>query len=106
MARLLRPVWQLNIVAIDADGNLISNAEYFKFCRAKVNNLHEILIEKRNIFIGSTVSRADGDKVDILEEKFMSEIFGFMDRLTAVLDLIDLLNQKVVGKVKIPQSEY
>ena len=36
----------------------------------------------------------------------MSEIFGFMDRLTAVLDLIDLLNQKVVGKVKIPQIEY
>jgi len=30
LARLLRPVWQLNIVAVDAHGNTISNVDYFK----------------------------------------------------------------------------
>lgn len=61
LARLLRPVWQLNIVAVDEKGDLVSNADYFKLCQLKVHNMYEILLNRRNIFIGANVARAEGE---------------------------------------------
>ena len=61
LSRLLRPVWQLNIVAVDANGDLVSNADYFKLCQLKVHNMHELLLIRRNMFIGANVARAEGE---------------------------------------------
>jgi hypothetical protein len=67
--RLLIPVWQLNIVSIDANGRTTSNSDYFRSCRVKVIDFEIFLRENRNNFIGSAQPRFGSEQAEGLEEK-------------------------------------
>lgn len=89
LARLLAPVWQLNIVALQENGNMVSNSDYFKRCRSKVEKFYQYLTEFRARFIGSVQPRNDSEAVEELEEKTVRQLLSFLNRLIPVLRLIE-----------------
>jgi hypothetical protein len=102
----MRPVWSLNVVAVDAQNEIASNAEYFKICKQKLEDFDGFLRKNRNDFIGSRYPRNDSEKSEVIEATLVNELLGFLRRLIAILSLIKLLDNQTLRKIRLTTNEY
>ena len=68
--------------------------------------MNKILIENRNAFIGTTVVNTESEQIEISEQRLVSRMMGFLNRLLSLFRVITLLDERTVGKVKLAEDDH
>ena len=68
--------------------------------------MNKILIENRNAFIGTTVVNTESEQIEISEQRLVSRMMGFLNRLLSLFRVITLLDERTVGKIKLAEDDH
>jgi len=87
LQRLLRPVWELNICAVQ-DDQLISNTCLFAIAYDKINDLYKLMLENGRNFVVSQDGSPEMQQIETIEQESINNLEIFLTRLISLLNLI------------------
>jgi hypothetical protein len=84
----MRPVWSLNVVAVNSHNEIESNAKYFKICNQKLKDFQKFLQVNGDKFLGSSNPIGGTKDSKEIEAKLVDDLLRFLKRMIAILSLI------------------